>query len=241
MPLANPSPEWTSSRFLPLISWSYELGSASLPDEASRKGQWLQGVSPTPSRRHVCVVPVYPVPLSRTSPLPSNAARDDFNAALMAYKRRELMETLSLTQTDGQAGDGGSDESVDVADSVGVVDSAVVPSPRVAGGDKPSFRAAGALMFPGLDRGRSLWEEDNYQSSRLIKTVPVPLGGFFANGVAGDRTSSFPHELCPGMATQERVRSRRALSGQAVRHSGAGVTVVACGLRMSCVTPHFRV
>lgn len=72
-----------------------------------------------------------------------------------------------------------SKKDLELGDTVGVVDSSL--SKGAAG----VFRAAGALMFPGLDRGRNLWEEDSYQSLLLHKTVPVSLGGFFSNGVAG--------------------------------------------------------
>lgn len=113
-----------------------------------------------------------------------NAARNDFKAGLMAYKRRELMETLSQTSTDSEFAAGEPDNAADEGDPVGVVDSAMSSVPSVVG-HKLGFRAAGALMFPGLDRGRVLWEEDSYQSSLLLQTVPVPLGGFFTNGVAG--------------------------------------------------------
>lgn len=112
----------------------------------------------------------------------------EFNAALVAYKRRQLMETLTLasspTEDDGDDSKSPDEEDskrkeLELSDTVGVVDS------LASQGAKGGFRAAGALMFPGLDRGRTLWEEDSYQSSLLLKTVPVSLGGFFANGVAG--------------------------------------------------------
>lgn len=124
------------------------------------------------------------------------AAVKEFNSALVAYKRRQLMETLSASSSieadSGDADDAA--QSPDEADSEdepqvaavdGVVDS--LGSQRAEEGNSAGggFRAAGALMFPGLDRGRTLWEEDGYQSSLLLKTVPVPLGGFFVNGVAG--------------------------------------------------------
>lgn len=117
--------------------------------------------------------------------LPRDAAGSEFSAALLAYKRRELMETLASTLAEGASDDVTGDaqqanENVDVVDSV-----ASTPSP---GGSEQAipFRAAGALIFPGLDRGRTLWEEDHFQSSSVLKTVPVPLGGFFTNGVAGE-------------------------------------------------------
>lgn len=118
---------------------------------------------------------------------PSNAAREDFNAALLAYKRRELMETLASTPA-GEANCAGNttDDVQQPNQNVGVVDSAVPESSAEAGGGTVAFRAAGALMFPGLDRGRAVWNEDNYQSSLVLKTVPVALGGFFTNGVAGE-------------------------------------------------------
>lgn len=97
------------------------------------------------------------------------------------------METLASTSAAG-ASEGG-DETGDTEETnqnVGVVDSAVSSSTPDAGPGQPvPFRAAGALIFPGLDRGRTLWEEDHFQSSSVLKTVPVPLGGFFTNGVAG--------------------------------------------------------
>lgn len=117
------------------------------------------------------------------------AAADEFNAALLAYKRRELMETLSASPAEGESGVGRKTGDVDrqpdegESNNVGLVDSGV---PGKSYTDKMlAFRASGTLMFPGLDRGRTLWEEDNYQSSLVTKTVPVPLGGFFSNGVAG--------------------------------------------------------
>lgn len=109
----------------------------------------------------------------------------DFNSALVAYKRRQLMETLTLESSRMEDDDaktpieGDSKKELDSSDTVGVVDS------LASQGADGRFRAAGALMFPGLDRGRTLWEEDSYQSSLLLNTVPVSLGGFFANGVAG--------------------------------------------------------
>lgn len=119
------------------------------------------------------------------------AARSEFNSGVMAYKRQELMETLSLTSTDIDTdvnpSQGGSNVMGDESDSVGIVESALASRALDKDGGRPPFRAAGALMFPGLDRGRILWDEDNYQSSLMVKTVPVPLGGFFSNGVAGTR------------------------------------------------------
>lgn len=116
---------------------------------------------------------------------PRDAAGNEFSAALLAYKRRELMETLASTPAEGGSDDITGDaqqanQNVDVVDSV-----ASTPSPGSSEEATP-FRAAGALIFPGLDRGRTLWEEDHFQSSSVLKTVPVPLGGFFNNGVAGD-------------------------------------------------------
>eukprot|EP00752_Nemacystus_decipiens_P001480 g1455.t1 len=113
-----------------------------------------------------------------------DAAGSEFSAALLAYKRRELMETLASTPAEGESDDVAgnahqANENVDVVDSV-----TSTLSPRGSEQTTP-FRAAGALIFPGLDRGRTLWEEDHFQSSSVLKTVPVPLGGFFTNGVAG--------------------------------------------------------
>lgn len=108
------------------------------------------------------------------------------------------METLAATAADNddeEQSEEQFEESVDISadkeetetvDQVGVVDTA---SPPEDGGDTAAFRAAGALMFPGLDRGRTLWGEDNYQSALLQKTVPVPLGGFYVNGVVGEGRS----------------------------------------------------
>ncbi len=113
------------------------------------------------------------------------AAGNEFSAALLAYKRRELMETLASTTAEGFS----EDSTGDVQESnqnVGVVDS-VVSTPSSGKPEQSTpFRAAGALIFPGLDRGRTLWGEDHFQSSSVVQTVPVPLGGFFANGVAGE-------------------------------------------------------
>ena len=95
------------------------------------------------------------------------------------------METLASTTSEGSSEDAtvGAQEA---NQNVGVVDS-VVSAPSAG---KPEqtipFRAAGALIFPGLDRGRTLWGEDHFQSSSVLQTVPVQLGGFFANGVAGE-------------------------------------------------------
>lgn len=121
-----------------------------------------------------------------------DAAGSEFSAALLAYKRRELMETLASTPAEGASDDTTGDEAnqnVDVVDSV-----ASTPSPGSSGQATP-FRASGALIFPGLDRGRTLWEEDHFQSSSVLKTVPVPLGGFFTNGVAGESDSGAEHDL----------------------------------------------
>ncbi|CAM9123692.1 unnamed protein product [Ectocarpus sp. 4 AP-2014] len=114
------------------------------------------------------------------------AAGDEFRAALLAYKRRELLETLASSSGEGasDARDGNGDIE-EATQNVGVVDSAISGPSAGAEGQTTPFRAAGALLFPGLDRGRTLWEEDHYQSSAVFKTVPVPLGGFFTNGVAG--------------------------------------------------------
>lgn len=117
--------------------------------------------------------------------LPRDAAGNEFSAALLAYKRRELMETLASTSTPEES----DDETGSVQETnqnVGVVDSVVAASSAGGSGKATPFRAAGALIFPGLDRGRTLWEEDHFQSSSVLKTVPVPLGGFFTNGVAGE-------------------------------------------------------
>ncbi|CAM9671001.1 unnamed protein product, partial [Laminaria digitata] len=120
------------------------------------------------------------------------AAGDEFNAALVAYKRRQLMETLASTSTstdEASEASGGVDhpdeEEQHENQNVNVVDSSIAAPPAGVPREVAAFRAAGALMFPGLDRGRNLWDEDNYQSSNVLKTVPVPLGGFFTNGVAG--------------------------------------------------------
>lgn len=134
--------------------------------------------------------------------LPSSsrrAAGDEFNAALVAYKRRELMETLSSTSK-GEQGDGtDKDKAADNAprnQNVGVVDSTIPGLSTGGDGKVLPFRAAGALIFPGLDRGRTLWEDDNYQSSLVSKTVPVPLGGFFVNGVAGGENGKSTSDAC---------------------------------------------
>lgn len=118
---------------------------------------------------------------------PRLAAGDEFQAALLAYKRRELLETLASSSGEG-AGDArdGNGDIEEATQNVGVVDSAVSGPSAGDEGQTTPFRAAGALLFPGLDRGRTLWEEDHYQSSAVFKTVPVPLGGFFTNGVAGE-------------------------------------------------------
>eukprot|EP00904_Undaria_pinnatifida_P010466 jgi/Undpi1/654/HiC_scaffold_10.g04118.m1 len=125
------------------------------------------------------------------------AAGDEFNAALVAYKRRQLMETLASTSTN-EASDGVAQPGREQLENqnVEVVDSSIAAPAAGAPREATAFRAAGALMFPGLDRGKNLWDEDNFQSSRVFKTVPVSLGGFFTNGVAGcisegSRTSLF--------------------------------------------------
>lgn len=103
------------------------------------------------------------------------------------------METLASTSTstdEASVASGGVDhpdeEEQHENQNVNVVDSSIAAPPTGAPREVAAFRAAGALMFPGLDRGRNLWDEDNYQSSNVFKTVPVPLGGFFTNGVAGE-------------------------------------------------------
>lgn len=132
---------------------------------------------------------VGPSPRYCLGPSIREAAGDEFNAALLAYKRRELMETLSASPAEGDPGvekTDGVDRQTGESRNVALVDSGVTGKSYTEPGDKRlAFRAAGTLMFPGLDRGRTLWEEDNYQSSLVTKTVPVPLGGFFSNGVAG--------------------------------------------------------
>lgn len=117
--------------------------------------------------------------------LPRDAAGNEFSAALLAYKRRELMETLASTSTTEESDDE-TNNAQEINQNVGVVDSVVSASSAGGSGQATPFRAAGALIFPGLDRGRTLWEEDNFQSSSVLKTVPVPLGGFFTNGVSGE-------------------------------------------------------
>ncbi|CAM9106885.1 unnamed protein product [Discosporangium mesarthrocarpum] len=109
-----------------------------------------------------------------------DAAARDFNAALTSYKRRQLSETLAASA--GSFENSVSPSST-VEDNIGLVDSNV--GPKNAEEEQPPFRAAGTLMFPGFDRGRTLWEEDNYQSSLVLETIPVPLAGFFGNGVTG--------------------------------------------------------
>ena len=98
------------------------------------------------------------------------------------------METLAASSSDesSEVVESANDNGIPPGDTrnVGLVDSGVPGESPEAGGKK-AFRAAGTLIFPGLDRGRTLWEEDNYQSSLVTKTVPVPMGGFFTNGVAG--------------------------------------------------------
>lgn len=105
----------------------------------------------------------------------------------MAYKRRELMETLSAESSSEGVLSDENDDSEPKNENVGVVDSSVPEPSEGVGRTNVAFRAAGGLIFPGLDRGRTLWAEDNYQSSLVLKTVPVPLGGFFTNGVAGEK------------------------------------------------------
>lgn len=99
------------------------------------------------------------------------------------------METLASTPMDeaSEANHGVDhpDEEQPENQNVNVVDSSIAAPPAGAPREAAAFRAAGALMFPGLDRGRNLWDEDSFQSSKVFKAVPVPLGGFFTNGVAG--------------------------------------------------------
>lgn len=152
--------------------------------------------------------------------VPRDAAGSEFSAALLAYKRRELMETLASTPVQGASDDVTGDaqqanQNVDVVDSV-----ASTPSPGSSEQATP-FRAAGALIFPGLDRGRTLWEEDHFQSSSVFKTVPVPLGGFFTNGVAGES----------GIVKRDTSQSRRRSSLQ-----GAG----ASGISLDCTGGHLK-
>ena len=46
--------------------------------------------------------------------------------------------------------------------------------------------AVGALMFSCLGRGRSLYDEPDFDSGLFTRTVPnIPLGGFFCNGEIG--------------------------------------------------------
>lgn len=49
----------------------------------------------------------------------------------------------------------------------------------------PRFTPVGALMFPCFDRGYNLFREENYESSHLSRAAPVPISGFFCNGVLG--------------------------------------------------------
>lgn len=131
--------------------------------------------------------------------VPRDAAGSEFSAALLAYKRRELMETLAATPAGGAGGasDDSTGDAQQANQNVGVVDS-VASTPSLGGsGQATPFRAAGALIFPGLDRGRTLWEEDHFQSSSVLQTVPVPLGGFFTNGVAGGSELHEPAERRP--------------------------------------------
>ena len=152
------------------------------------------------------------VPQIVLSTLNRDAAGSEFSAALLAYKRRELMETLASTPAEGASDDATCDaqeanQNVDVVDSV-----ASTPSPGSSTQATP-FRAAGALIFPGLDRGRTLWEEDHFQSSSVLKTVPVPLGGFFTNGVAGRS------EIVERDTNQSQHRRRiRARGHQSISH-----------------------
>lgn len=97
------------------------------------------------------------------------------------------METLASTSTN-EASDGVAQPGREQLENqnVEVVDSSIAAPAAGAPRKATTFRAAGALMFPGLDRGKNLWDEDNFQSSRVFKTVPVSLGGFFTNGVAGE-------------------------------------------------------
>lgn len=97
------------------------------------------------------------------------------------------METLASTSAVGASDEADESDVKQTNQNVGVVDSVVLSPSETDPGQPVPFRAAGALIFPGLDRGRTLWEEDHFQSSSVLKTVPVPLGGFFTNGVAGDR------------------------------------------------------
>ncbi|CAM9953614.1 unnamed protein product, partial [Phaeothamnion confervicola] len=90
-----------------------------------------------------------------------DAAISDMDQWLKDYKRQEL-EALAGSLGGSSSGGGSSKE-----------------------GSKVPFRASGALMFVSFDRGQLLYGETGYESTRLVQTVPVPLGGFFANGVIG--------------------------------------------------------
>jgi hypothetical protein len=41
----------------------------------------------------------------------------------------------------------------------------------------------GALLYPCIDRGATLFKEACYESKKLSAAIPLPLGGFFCNGV----------------------------------------------------------
>lgn len=51
--------------------------------------------------------------------------------------------------------------------------------------DTDRFQARGVLAYPCMDRGKTLFEEENFESGKISAAIPVPLGGFFCNGVFG--------------------------------------------------------
>jgi len=48
-----------------------------------------------------------------------------------------------------------------------------------------SNRISGALVFPSMDRGKLLFDADNYESKMITNFINAPMGGFFCNGVIG--------------------------------------------------------
>ncbi|CAM9359691.1 unnamed protein product, partial [Chrysoparadoxa australica] len=82
------------------------------------------------------------------------------------------------------------------------------------------FQASGLLMYPGFDRGTTLFEEESYESSKAIKAVALPPGGFFGNGFLGPAFRGAATALY-GTSTGYAV-----LSPRSARQAPAGVLAV---------------
>lgn len=58
-----------------------------------------------------------------------------------------------------------------------------------------SSRVSGALVFPCLDRGKVLFEEENYETRTITDYINAPMGGFFCNGAIGALSADAPASL----------------------------------------------